>query len=136
MALVNFVTFLVFKMLDNLVSMQNSLNANNCWRKQNSENCPTCPHFQFNCFFENLTFILLIFLIVLAKILLLVSYKMVFIQNEVFTCIVIKIQIFHSCRTCVFCVALVSVVSHLRGTRVVLLSLVLHLCRSCLALIL
>ena len=30
MALVKFVTFVVLKILDNLVSMQNSLNANNC----------------------------------------------------------------------------------------------------------
>ena len=27
----------------NLVSMRNSLNANNCWRRQNYENCPTWP---------------------------------------------------------------------------------------------
>ena len=37
MALVKFMTFVVFKISDNLVSMQNSLNANNCWRKQNVE---------------------------------------------------------------------------------------------------
>ena len=30
MALVNFVTFVVLKILDNLFFMQNSLNANNC----------------------------------------------------------------------------------------------------------
>ena len=30
MALVKFVTFVVSKILDNLVSMQSSLNANNC----------------------------------------------------------------------------------------------------------
>ena len=41
MALVKFVTFVVLKILDNLVSMQNSLNANNCWCKQNFKNCPT-----------------------------------------------------------------------------------------------
>ena len=42
-ALVNFVMFAVLKILDNLFSMQNSLNANNCWRKQNFENCPRRP---------------------------------------------------------------------------------------------
>ena len=41
MVLVNFVTFVVLNILDNLFSMQNSLNANNCWQKQNFENCPT-----------------------------------------------------------------------------------------------
>ena len=34
MTLVKFVTFVVLKILDNLVSMQNSLNAHNCSRKQ------------------------------------------------------------------------------------------------------
>ena len=38
MTLINFVTFVVLKVLDNLFFMQNSLNANNCWRKQNFEN--------------------------------------------------------------------------------------------------
>ena len=33
MVLVNSVTFVVLKILHNLVSMQNSLNANNCWGK-------------------------------------------------------------------------------------------------------
>ena len=37
MAMVKFVTFVVLKILDNLVSMQNSLNANNCYLKQNFE---------------------------------------------------------------------------------------------------
>ena len=47
MTLVKFVTFVVLKILDNLVSMQNSLNANNCWSKQNFETVQ-----------RNLTFIL------------------------------------------------------------------------------
>ena len=37
MALVNFVTFIVLKVLDNLFSMQSSLNANNCWRSKISK---------------------------------------------------------------------------------------------------
>ena len=44
MILKNFVAFVVFKILLNLVSMQNLLNANNCWHKQNLENCLTWPH--------------------------------------------------------------------------------------------
>ena len=40
MVLMNFVAFVIFKILLNLVSMQNLLNANNCWHKQNLENCP------------------------------------------------------------------------------------------------
>ena len=39
MALVNFGADLILKILDNLFSMQNSLNANNCRRMQNFENC-------------------------------------------------------------------------------------------------
>ena len=41
MTLVKFVTFVVLKILDDLVSVQNSLNVHNCRRKQNFENCPT-----------------------------------------------------------------------------------------------
>ena len=41
MTLVKFVTFVVLKILDNLISMKNSLNANNCWYNQNFENCST-----------------------------------------------------------------------------------------------
>ena len=37
MALVNFVTFIVLKLLDNLFSMQSSLNENNCWRSKISK---------------------------------------------------------------------------------------------------
>ena len=33
MLLINVETFVVLKILHYLVSMQNSLNANNCWRK-------------------------------------------------------------------------------------------------------
>ena len=33
MILINFVAFVVFKILYNLVSMQSLLNANNCWYK-------------------------------------------------------------------------------------------------------
>ena len=41
MVLMNFLAFVVFEIISNLVSMQNSLNAYNCWHKQNLENCPT-----------------------------------------------------------------------------------------------
>ena len=58
MALVKFVTFVVLKILDNLVPIQNSLNANNYWRKQNLENCSTKPYLYFKYFFQNLTLIL------------------------------------------------------------------------------
>ena len=44
MTLVKFVKFVVLKILDNLVSMQNSLNVHNCRRKQNFETCPTYPY--------------------------------------------------------------------------------------------
>ena len=43
MALVNFVMFLVLKIFNSLVSIQNSSNANNCWRKQNFETCLKWP---------------------------------------------------------------------------------------------
>ena len=47
MVLINFVAFVVFKMV-NRVSMQNLLNANN-WHMQNLENCLTWPHIYFQC---------------------------------------------------------------------------------------
>ena len=37
MTLVNFVTFIVLKILNNLFSRQNLLNSNNCWRSQISK---------------------------------------------------------------------------------------------------
>ena len=40
MVLIKSVAFVVFEILRNLVSMQNFLNTNNCWRKQNFENFP------------------------------------------------------------------------------------------------
>ena len=41
MVLKNFLAFVVFKIISNLVSTRNSLNAYNCWHEQNFENCPT-----------------------------------------------------------------------------------------------
>ena len=41
MVLKNFLAVVVFEIISNLVSMRNSLNAYNCWHKQNFENCPT-----------------------------------------------------------------------------------------------
>ena len=52
MVLANFVTFVVLKILDNLVFIQNSLNANNYWRKQNFKNCPRDLTFTLNVFSE------------------------------------------------------------------------------------
>ena len=50
MVLMNFLAFVIFKMLLNLISMQNLLNANNCWHKQNLENYPTWPHVHFQLY--------------------------------------------------------------------------------------
>ena len=52
MILINFVALVVFKILLNLVSTQNLLNANNCWHKQNLENCSTWPHIYCQCTFR------------------------------------------------------------------------------------
>ena len=41
MVLNNFLAVVVFEIIRNLVSMRNSLNAYNCWHKQNFENCST-----------------------------------------------------------------------------------------------
>ena len=41
MVLMNFVAFVISKILFNLVSMQSLLNANNRWHEQNLENCLT-----------------------------------------------------------------------------------------------
>ena len=51
MALINFVTVVVLKILDNLFSIQNLVNAKNCWHKQNCENCPMWPYLYFKCSF-------------------------------------------------------------------------------------
>ena len=47
MVLLKSVSFLVFEILRSLVSMQTSLNANNCWHEQNFENCLTWLNFIF-----------------------------------------------------------------------------------------
>ena len=52
MVLLNSVAFVVFKILRNLVSMQNFLNANNCGHKENFGNCPMRPHLYFNVLTE------------------------------------------------------------------------------------
>ena len=44
--------FVIFKILLNLVSMQNLLNANNCWHKQNLENFPRWSHTCFQSTFR------------------------------------------------------------------------------------
>ena len=57
-------------------------------------------------------------------------------MKYVFIRVVIKIKIFHSCRTRVVRVALVLHLCRSRRTRVTFVSLVSHSCRSCLALVL
>ena len=52
MVLMNIVAFAVFKILLNLVFMQNLLNANNCWHKHNLQNCPMWTHISFWCTFR------------------------------------------------------------------------------------
>ena len=78
MALVSFVTFAALKILDNLFSMQNSLDANNCWCKQNLKNCPTWPYLYFKCSFRTFiwfsAFILSSFQLFLLKRMLLDSH--------------------------------------------------------------
>ena len=53
MVLVNFVTFVVLKILDNLFSMQKPLNANNCWRKQISKTVQRDPTYILNVVSES-----------------------------------------------------------------------------------
>ena len=85
MALVNFVTFVVLKILDNIFSMQNSLNANNCRRKQTFENCPTYLAFISNVLSESS------FQQFLLKRMLIVSHKVVSIENEaVLLCVTMR----------------------------------------------
>ena len=44
MVLVKFALFVFFEISCSLLFMWNSLNVNNCWRRQNFENCSTWPH--------------------------------------------------------------------------------------------
>ena len=59
--LIKSVAFVVFEILQNLVSIQNFLNANNCWRNENFENFPTWPYLYFWCPFRIITWFCLIF---------------------------------------------------------------------------
>ena len=52
MGLIKSAVFAVFEIFGNLVSMENFLNTNNCWRKQNFENFPTWPYLYFSCTFR------------------------------------------------------------------------------------
>ena len=61
MALIKSVVFVIFEILSNLVSKQNFLNANNCWRKQNFENFPTWLYLYFWCTFRIIIWFCLIF---------------------------------------------------------------------------
>ena len=61
MALIKSLAFIVFEILRNLVSMQNFLNANNCWCRQNFENFPKWPYLYFWCAFRIIVWYCLIF---------------------------------------------------------------------------
>ena len=52
MVLTKSVAFVVLEILHSLVSMQNSLNANKCWHKQNCKNCPRSCYIYFWCTFR------------------------------------------------------------------------------------
>ena len=82
MTLVKFVTFVVFKILNNLVFMQNFLNAHNCRRKQNFENYPTQPYLYLNVLSESSIHFYLAFNSSWLKRMFAFSHKMVFIENE------------------------------------------------------
>ena len=62
MGLIKSAVFVVFEILCNLVSMENFLNANNCWSKQNFENFPTWPYLYFWCTFRTIIWFCLGFL--------------------------------------------------------------------------
>ena len=62
MGLIKSAVFAVFEILRNLVSMENFLNANNCWSKQNFENFPTWPYLYFWCTFRTIIWFCLGFL--------------------------------------------------------------------------
>ena len=61
MILIKSVAFAVFEILQNLVSLQNFLNANNCWRNENLENFPTCLYLYLWCAFRIITWFCFIF---------------------------------------------------------------------------
>ena len=65
-------TYVLFEVLSSLVSIQTSLNANNCCHRQNEENCLTWPYL---CFWCTLRFSRLWKM-------LLVLHKMTFHENE------------------------------------------------------
>ena len=48
--MIDILTVVIFKILNNLVFAQTSLFTNNCWPKQNFVNCPTrhCLYFEFD----------------------------------------------------------------------------------------
>ena len=52
MVLAHLLTFVVLKILGNLVSMQSSSDANNCWRNQNFEMCLSWPYLYLKCSFR------------------------------------------------------------------------------------
>ena len=75
-------TFVLFKILSSLVSIRNSLNANNCWCRQNYENCPTWPYLYFWCTFRIYCSFFCQMQFPRLQKMLLVLHKMTFHENE------------------------------------------------------
>ena len=81
MVLINFVAFVVFKMV-NRVSMQNLLNANN-WHMQNLGRLSNVTSYLFSMYFKDQLLVLSNFWFPRLQKMLLVPHKMVFLENEV-----------------------------------------------------
>ena len=81
MVLANVITFIVLKILHNLVSMQKSLYVNNCWSNQNYKKCPMGTNLCFIEISETPNSFVKIRLVLEIKTLL-VSWKHAFIENE------------------------------------------------------
>ena len=81
MVLVNFVAFLLLKILYNLVSMKYLLNANNRWHKLNLENVQRDFVFIFDVLSESrIGFVLFLVFLALENV---ISFtKLLFIENE------------------------------------------------------
>ena len=77
-----FLACVIFEILSNLVSMRNSLNASNCWRRQNYENCPTWPHLYFWCTFRICYWFCVKCSYLGCRKMLLISHNITFRENE------------------------------------------------------
>ena len=91
MVLVKFVAFVVLEILCSLVFMRNSLNANNCWRRQNFENCSTWPHVHLWWTFRICYYLCVKLNILGCKKMLLASHKISFRESEaVWQCVTMR----------------------------------------------